>query len=87
MNIETVFEFGEKVKERNAGLVGVIVAVVKWQNGCVRYVIQPQVVKDGKPAEQVHCDEPDLISLDNPKKRVSTIEPGGPRPAPTQHGR
>lgn len=51
---------GDKVKDRVTGLTGIVIARTEWMYGCVRCVIQPQQMKDGKPIETTTVDEPQL---------------------------
>jgi hypothetical protein len=54
------FQNGDEVKDTVTGLKGIIVATTSWLNGCIRYVIQPQELKDGKPVETTCIDEEQL---------------------------
>ena len=74
------FANGDEVKDKVTGLKGIITATTVWLNGCVRYVVQPQEIKDGKPVDTTGFDEGDLLLVkslkikeDNPEKLT-----GGP---------
>lgn len=72
---------GDKVKDRITGLTGIVVASTSYLNGCRRISVQPQELKDGKPVEPSHFDEPQVEVIERgaiqaePKQGK---EPGGP---------
>lgn len=82
-------ELGDRVKDTISGLVGIAVAKTEWLNHCVRVAIQPEKVKDGKPAESVYLDIEQLVVV---KKAVVKVDkstpaasrPNGPRDNPTR---
>jgi len=51
-------KLGQKVRDRMTGLEGIAICRMDWLYGCTRVVIQPQEIKDGKPAESYTVDEP-----------------------------
>lgn len=57
---EIVVKLGQKVRDTITGLEGIAVARTVWMYGCVRITVQPMEVKEGKPAEMVFVDEPQL---------------------------
>lgn len=77
---KTKFKNGDEVKDKITGLVGIITATTTWLNGCVRYVIQPQEIKDGKPVESTSFDEGELVLVKKSKieESVPDKETGGP---------
>jgi len=81
-----MIELGDKVKDRITGLVGIATGVTKWLYGCTRFAIQPQEIKDGKPAELWWVDEPQVEVLE--AGVVKPLQPSavgvnhGPRPTP-----
>lgn len=78
---EFKYSLGDEVKDRVTGFVGIVAAQIKWINGCLRYVVQPQEVKDGKPIEGSSFDEGDLRILNAGKVEAEQIkEIGGPQP-------
>jgi len=85
-------KLGEKVRDKITGLEGIATSRCEFLHGCVRIGVQPQEVKDGKPAEVVYLDEPQLDVVGK-KTLVSspTTGPGGPqndprpRPNPSRH--
>ena len=54
-------KLGDRVKDKISGLKGIVVARTEWLYGCVRVTIQPEEVKEGKPAEMATVDEPQLM--------------------------
>jgi hypothetical protein len=80
------FSNGDEVKDKITGFKGIIVAQTRWLNGCIRYLIQPQTLRDGKTIEGESIDEGqlDLIKAVKPvKKEAGKKDIGGPFPSPT----
>lgn len=81
-----MFEFnnGDEVKDSITGFKGIVVAQTKWLNGCVRYLIQPQNLKDGKTVEAESVDEGQLVLIKavKPVKNSEQRDPGGPFQSP-----
>lgn len=65
---------GSKVKDKITGLEGTVVARTKHLYGCVRVIVQPHDVKDGKPAEWVAFDEPQMIVLEDANELVDVAK-------------
>jgi hypothetical protein len=76
---------GKKVREVVTGLEGIAVAKIDYMNGCRQYSIQPQVCKDGVPAEAKWWDA-EQVELLKDKKVVSKKKKptGGPPPSNTK---
>jgi len=74
---------GEKVRDRITGLEGIAICRSVWLNGCVRVVVQPQELKDGRPVDTYTCDEPDLVTV---AEGITDSDGGshGPRPDPVR---
>ena len=72
-----MIELGDRVKDEISGVRGVAIAVTFWLHGCKRWVVQPEESKDGKPADTISVDEPQLTVL---KKGV--VAPTGKLPPP-----
>ncbi len=72
-------KLGQKVRDTLTGLEGTAVARTKYLYGCVRIGVQPFNVKDGKPAEWVSVDEPQLEVIDA-KAAEKAVPRHGPRP-------
>lgn len=80
-------ELGDKVKHKITKFRGVVIAVTRWLNGCVRVTVQDEkLTKEGaiRPTETIDVDE-----LQVTKKRFMpppSLAPGGPTPAPKAMG-
>jgi len=88
-------ELGDRVQDKVSGLKGIVQCLSHWLYGCTRITIQPEVAKDGKPAEMFTIDEPQCKilkkgALSNQVAEVSdegVKRTYGPRPdAPRQSG-
>lgn len=77
-----MIELGDEVKERVTGLRGIVVGTTCWLNGCVRHVVQPAEIKDGKPVEATSFDEGDLEVVQKQLHKGKPVETGGPMPEP-----
>lgn len=73
---EFEFNLGDELKDEITGFVGVCTSRTQWLNACNVYGLQPKELKDGKPQERCHFDEPQLELV---KKTVykSNRETGG----------
>ena len=71
---------GMRGKDKISGVKGIIYAVDKWLNGCVRYAIKPEEVKDGQdiPATWVDAVQIEIIS-EKTKMKPAVKATGGPR--------
>lgn len=78
-------QLGDEVKDVVTGLAGIAVARTEWLNGCSRITVQPQEIKDGKPADLQTIDEPQLVILQAGKVKTGPANPGGPIPTPQRH--
>ncbi len=58
------FKNGDYVRDVVTGLEGAIVAITIWLNGCVRYVVQPAELKDGRPVDGTAVDKQQLELLE-----------------------
>ena len=76
-------ELGSRVKDSVTSFEGIAIAKCNYMNGCVRYEVQPQGLKDNKPIETLWIDESQLIV-----KGLIAIEksddPGGPGSIPSE---
>ena len=72
------FQMHEKVKDVITGFSGLVTGRTEWDNGCVRYAVQPpKTSKDGKPMAAEWFDEQNLLSLAAAPSRP-TKSAGGP---------
>ncbi len=75
------FNLGDEVKDRVTGLKGIVTCRIEWLNGCLRYGVQPQSVKDGARVADSCFDQGDLVLVKS--RKVEACEPrrtGGPQP-------
>lgn len=79
------FELGQVVRDLITGYEGVVIGRTEWLNGCVRYVVQSQKLKDGIPLQEHNFDEQQIEAVKG-KKPVKTLKKptGGPRKDPTR---
>lgn len=69
------------VKDKVTGFKGLVIARSDWLNGCVRFLVQPQHLKDGRPIDGEWVDEPQLELVEDKEKEKP--EPrGGPQKDP-----
>jgi hypothetical protein len=78
-----MINLGDKVKDVVTGLTGIAVAKTHYLQGCARFAVQPQDLKDGRPVEVYWVDEPQLEVVEagvvKPKIAESNVlNPGGP---------
>lgn len=82
-------KLGDKVKDRVTGLTGIVVARTDWLNGCIRMMVQPQELKDGKPVETSCFDIEELVLIEanalSPKPERKRTN--GPMPSVSCQGR
>lgn len=70
---------GDIVRDTISGFEGVAVAATEWLNGCVRILIQPKKLHDGKPVESQTFDVEQLKVLK--RANAEALAPtGGDRP-------
>ena len=77
ITIESDLDFNREYKDGVSGFTGKVIAISKYQFGCVRVGLQPPVGKDGKLPEQQWFDEGSIVGIE-PKNE----EHGGPSPSP-----
>ena len=80
----TEINLGDKVRDRITGLEGIVIARTDWINGCIRMLVQPQHLKDGKPVETSSFDIEELILVqaDALKPKSEDRRKNGPMPEP-----
>lgn len=74
----SIFKFGlgDLVEDMITKFKGVITARTEWFNGCVRYIVEPQGLKDGVPIDGRPFDEQQLVLK---KARVVAPNPSEPQ--------
>lgn len=71
---------GQLVQDRITGLIGVATARTEFLYGCVRIMVQPRQIKDGKSVESSWIDEPQLEPVtEEPVIVPPVMAPAGPR--------
>ena len=56
-------QLGDLVEDRITKLQGIVVARTEWLNKCVRIIVQPTELHDGKPVDTTCFDEEQLTIL------------------------
>lgn len=79
MKSETDMNLGDLAKDTITGFAGVVVCMSYWLNGCVRVVLQPKELKDGKPIEALSFDV-EQLELVARKDKPQGSRSGGPMP-------
>lgn len=77
-------ELGKKYRDIVTGFEGIAVSRHEYLNGCIRFSIQPQKIKeDGRPVEPEYVDNEQLASVDEGiRAQVVSKDTGGPGDAP-----
>lgn len=72
-------KLGDKVKDSVSGFTGIAIGKTEWLHGCNRFIVQPEVAKDGKLPDNASFDEPQLILVKaaRVKKEVVAKRTGG----------
>ena len=78
-----MIKLGDKVKDTITDFEGTVVAKIDYLNGCIRYEVKPQGLKDGKTIEAEWIDETQLIVIGKKKIRKND-DPGGPGDIPSK---
>jgi len=75
------FKLGQHVKDTISGYEGVITAITKWYNGCVRYRLEPDHLNSkGELIESETFDEEQLELTPKDEVEVPEEPTGGCRP-------
>ncbi len=51
------FNLGDKVRDLVTGFSGIVVGHTVWLTGCDTYVVNPQVIHEGKPVQSTTFDD------------------------------
>jgi hypothetical protein len=69
---------GDKVRDKITGLKGIAVARTEFINGCVQYLVQPKINKDGTIPQDVGIDSQSIEVIKPKVKKIKREETGGP---------
>jgi hypothetical protein len=83
-----VAKLGEMVSDTLTDFRGIVVGRAEFLYGCVRLQVQPNGLKDGKPAEEAWLDE-DRVRVETPQEAIAApasaeTRRGGPSSNPTR---
>lgn len=77
-------KLGQKARDTISGFEGTVIGRTEWLYGCVRVVLQPHGLHDGKPIEAQSFDEPqcEVIEAETEKSVEAEARPyrHGPKP-------
>lgn len=75
---------GDRVKDSVTGVTGIVVCVTTWLHGCIRYGVQSETPKDGKPVDAVYFDQTQVVlvkkAVHQPQQlEVALVQPEAPK--------
>jgi heat shock protein HspQ len=76
------FNLGDVVTDKITGYKGVVTCRSQWLNGCNTYSVKCQKLKDDKPIDSQHFDEPQLELHEDKPVVTENKDTGGPIDAP-----
>ena len=80
-------KLGQRVRDRMTGIEGIAIVRAEYLYGCTRIGVQPTEVKDGKPVDTSHFDEPQLEVIgDDFVVEAESSRPATGVPATGRHG-
>lgn len=81
MNNEVIISkfMGKEVRDTITGFKGTGVAIVFYLTGCAQVCVRPKVNEDGELQKSHYFDHERLELTSKPKKKIKTIDPGGPQ--------
>ena len=85
-----MIQLGDRARDSITGYEGIVIARSEWLNGCVRFELQSEKLKDGVPHEPYWVDQQQiaLVVSKAPKDvtagKGESPPPGGPRSAPAR---
>lgn len=83
MTKETV-QLGDRVKDPISGLTGIAICVATWLHGCIRVVVQPEKLHEGKPIADQAFDHTQLIVVKKAVHKPAVLEVAPPPPPITR---
>jgi hypothetical protein len=75
-------KLGDKVKDTVTGFTGIAVCKAEWLNGCTRWSVQDQKLRNGNVGELQTFDEPQLYVVKSAAVSRGSQSTGGPAPTP-----
>lgn len=54
-------QLGDRVKDPITGFSGIAKSITYWLHGCIRVGVQPEKLIDGKPGDDQHFDQSQLV--------------------------
>jgi len=80
---KTKIKLGDKVRCKITGFVGIATGKIEFINGCVQYMVQPEIPEDSKDKtelpESVGIDVQSLeVVKDKKKLKIKKSDDGGP---------
>lgn len=76
-------KLGDKARDKISGFEGTVIAQHVYLNGCVRFSIQPNELKDGKRIESDAFDV-EQIELVQADQHAALARSGGPEHTPSR---
>jgi len=70
-------QFGDKVRCKITGFIGIAVAKTEFINGCVQWNVLPKGDKNNKMPEDIGIDEQSLEIVPVKKKKIKKERTGG----------
>jgi len=78
-----MINLGDRVKSKITGFTGIAVSRAEFLNGCIRFQVQPETLKDGKQLESEWVDDVELqVETTGVHQLPERKRPGGPHPNP-----
>jgi len=72
-----MIQLGDKVRDIVTGFEGIAVAKIEYLNGCIRYEVQPETCKDGKPIDSLWIDIQQLVVTEERKINIKPVKAEG----------
>ncbi|MEA3225049.1 MAG: hypothetical protein U9Q07_03800 [Planctomycetota bacterium] len=77
-----MIKIGDRVRDKVSGFQGIATARHEYMNGCVRFTIDSEELKDGKPIDGHWFDEQQIEAIEDKALEVIPAQVGGPQKAP-----
>jgi hypothetical protein len=80
-------KLGDVVRDKISGFTGVANCRLEYLNGCVRWMVCPQTLHDGKVIDAHYFDHEQLEVVEGASvPSVARVQSGGDRPTPAARG-